>query len=519
MKFYVNDQHGFQNIWGELVVVPVFSSDFNGSGDESSESFAELNEVFANDGGIMRLARSQSFEGENGAMLRYFTDGSIQAQHVMLLGLGEEDKVTSSSLQEALAAMFKKVKGMKLSEITLDLRPLLDDDRFEAAPLGELVGSLAGFIDHNPLSFKTREKPEQRPSLDTLRVMVEGDHRSGVKKGLYAGRSLAEGMNLTRNLVDMPAGHLRPSQMLEAAGTVAAQSDGKITMNYYMPDQLKKMGAGALLGVAQGSSEPAILIDLEYTPPSGPTKECLCLIGKTVTFDTGGVNLKSAAGMLTMKRDMSGGATVLGALKAIAALEVPVSVRVIMAAAENMTGDDAYRPGDVLESMSGLTIEIGNTDAEGRLTMADAIEYAKRKNVSCIVDFATLTGAVISIGGDVAAACFGNNNNFANRFAEIARCQGEPMYNMEMLPEFRGLNNSDIADVKNTGGRLAGSMTAAWFLREFAGEETPWIHVDIAGTAYRDREVGFCPKGASAYGVRTAVALAWEFARDKAIIR
>lgn len=517
IKFWINKTHGIQDVFGELVVIPTFTGDFTGSSPCDSGSFVECDALV--DGGVMSLARNEAFDGGNGKMLRYFAGETIAASQVMLLGLGDKDKVSNDSLQDALAKMFKKVKALKLGEVTVDMRPLLDN-WFDAEPLGHMVASLACFLDHNGLTYKTKRGGyDGATNLNTLRVLVPEDAHGDFKAGMYAGRELANGMNLTRDLVDTPGCNLRPTAMAEAAQKVVDESNGTIVGRYIYPDTLEKMGAELLLGVARGSGEPAILIDLEYTPPTGPTEEVLCLIGKTVTFDSGGLNLKSGAGMATMKRDMAGGATVLGALKAIAALEIPVSVRVIMAAAENMTGENATRPGDVHTSMSGLTVEIGNTDAEGRLTLGDAVEYAKRKNVSAIVDFATLTGAAISIGGDVASPCFTNNDRFGARFAEIANSHGDNVIPIPMFEEIRKLNRSEIADVKNTGGAMAGSTTAAWFIREFVGEEMPWVHVDIAGTAYRSRSIGFCPKGASAYGVRTAVALAYEFANDPSIIK
>ena len=509
MKFWVNSQHGIKDVFGELVVVPVFNGDFQGASPCDSSSFVECDSIM--DGGIMRLARNEAFDGGKGSMLRYFADEAIAASQVMLLGLGDKDAISRDVLQDALAKMFKKVSALKLSEVTVDMRPLLHDSKFDAYALGEQLGYLATFLDH-----KTKKGGHEGDhAISTLRALVPDVAHKGFREGMYAGRDIARGVNLARDLVETPAGDLTPTGMVAAAKKVIAASDGKISGNFFYPDKLKKMGAGALLGVAQGSKEPAVLIELDYTPSTGPTEEVLCLIGKTVTFDSGGLDLKPAAGMLTMKRDMSGGAAVLGAIQAIADLELPISVKVIMAATENKTGSNAYRPGDVLRSMSGLTIEIGNTDAEGRLTLADAIEFARRRKVSAIVDFATLTGAVVSIGGDVAAACFGNNDRFTSRVKNIAECHGEPMIHIPMSPELKELNDSDIADIKNTGGRLAGSTTAAWFLRAFAGEETPWVHVDIAGTAYRDRSIGICPKGASGYGVRTAVALAAALKADE----
>ncbi|MBZ0189339.1 MAG: leucyl aminopeptidase family protein, partial [Candidatus Obscuribacterales bacterium] len=363
--------------------------------------------------------------------------------------------------------------------------------------------------------YKTKaggHKPEV--PLATLRVLTEAFEQETVRKGMFAGRSIGYGVNLARDLVTTPAGELTPMRLMDVSKGIVARSQGLVKGTYYWGSRLKELGANLLMAVGQGSGNPPVLIELDYTPPSGPTKNVLCLIGKSVTFDSGGLDLKPAAGMREMKRDMSGGATVLGALQAIIDLKLPISVKVIMAATENMTGSHAYKPGDVLKSMNGLTVEVDNTDAEGRLTLADAIEYAKRRNVTHIVDFATLTGAVVSIGGDVASACFGNNAQFTRTVRDVAVSQGEKMIEMEMYQELRSLIDSDIADLKNSGGPLAGSTTAALFLSEFAGKDIPWVHVDIAGVAFRSRELEGLPKGATGYGVRTAVALAAELARN-----
>ncbi len=314
-------------------------------------------------------------------------------------------------------------------------------------------------------------------------------------------------------LTTMPANVLTPVALKNFAQLTEKESAGSIKGKYYDKKKLAKMKANAILAVNQGSSKAPWMSELTYTPEGGPTKDHLFIVGKSVCFDTGGLDLKPAAGMRFMKRDMAGGATALAILKAVAALKLPLSVTVILPAVENMPDGNAFRPGDYIETMSGLTVEVDNTDAEGRLTLADAITWAKKQGATHMVDFATLTGAVKSIGGDVAAGLFGNNASFTQLVAETARGQDEQVEVMTMYPELKDLNASDVADLSNSGGDLAGSTTAAWFIREFAGEETPWVHLDIASVAYRNRAIKLDPRGSTGYGVRTGIALVQAMAK------
>jgi len=515
MKFWVNKSTDLKGAGGQLLVVPCFSGDFGDEVALESHSFAQMNELTGSN--LLSQARGEAFDGANGTHVMQFLDDRFAAGKVMLLGLGKRSAVTADTLKAAFASAFKQVKASKAAEVTFDAKPILANGLFGAYELGQLLAVNARVVGHTLKHYKTKGgglKTDVR--LDTLRVLTEAEHQDDVKRGLYAGRSIGYGINLARDLVTTPAGELTPMRLMDVARGIEARSQGLVKGTYYWGKRLKELGANALIAVGQGSAEPPVLIELDYTPPTGPTKSVLCLIGKSVTFDSGGLDLKPAEGMREMKRDMSGGATVLGALQAIIDLKLPISVKVVMAATENMTGSRAYKPGDVIKSLNGLTIEVDNTDAEGRLTLADAIEYAKRRNVTHMVDFATLTGAVISIGGDVGAACFGNNALFTKTVRETAASQGEKMIEMPMWPELRSLIDSDIADLKNSGGRLAGSTTAAMFLKEFAGDEIPWVHVDIAGVAFRGRELEGLPKGATGYGVRTAVALASVLAQEAA---
>ncbi|MDZ4834672.1 MAG: M17 family peptidase N-terminal domain-containing protein [Candidatus Melainabacteria bacterium] len=502
MKFLI-DTSGRPQTGSGLLIIACFADDFQSGVAPKTRSLAALGQT-----SLMRAASEQEFAGKSGQLLSYFADRSALSGSVLLLGVGDRGTFSLNSLKDALAKAYRKAKETKSADVVFDAEPVLalGVDPYE---LGRLLGCYAVLIDHNQKHYKTaHSNPKGDFNVRTLKVHAPLAVASKLKDGLAAGRSLASGVTLARDLVTMPAGHLTPFKLMEAAKGVVARSKGLITGNYFWGKRLEQMGAHALLAVARGSSEAPVLIELDYTPETGPTTETLCLIGKSVTFDSGGLDLKPADGMRNMKRDMAGGAAVLGAIQAIAALNLPISVKVVMAATENMPDGKSFKPGDVIGTMKGLSVEIDNTDGEGRLTLADAIEFAKRRGAKRIVDFATLTGAVKSISGDIGAAAFGNHPDFTQKVVKAGATVGELMIDIPMWEELRKANETDIADLKNSGGGGAGSTTAAWFIREFAGEEIDWVHVDIAGVAWRERSLGIDPKGATGWGVRTAVALA-----------
>jgi leucyl aminopeptidase len=269
--------------------------------------------------------------------------------------------------------------------------------------------------------------------------------------------------------------------------------------------RMKELGMGALIGVAQGSAEPAKLIVLSYTP-ANHSDETVAIVGKGITFDTGGISIKPADGMEKMKYDMAGGATTIGAMRAIAQLKPSVNVLGIVPATENMPGGRAQRPGDVVRSMAGKTIEVINTDAEGRLILADALAYARKLGATKMVDLATLTGAVSIALGDVYVAVLGNNQDWIDTIIASGKSAGEKFWQLPLDTDYREQIKSEIADIKNVGGRKAGTITAAYFLREFV-EETPWAHLDIAGTAWNDSNKPYLSVGPTGIGVRTLVKL------------
>jgi len=448
----------------------------------------------------------EGFTGKLGEHFIHFNDVA-KATRLLVVGLGPRDKFDVKALRKVLTTVLKLVKDNKLDEVTF--APKVGEvDIVGAETFGENLATYAGLVDYVINHQKTaRGKHKSEIRLQTVTVLVDDATDAGVTAGLAKGQAIGEAVNFARDLSNMPAGQLTPNRLAAFAQAVARKSGGTITCRLLRGAQLRRIGAHALLAVAQGSTQPPVLIDLTYTPKTGATDDVLGFVGKSITFDSGGLDLKTADGMRTMKRDMAGGASVLAALSAIAKLELPVSVRVVMAATENMPDGDSYKPGDVLKTMAGLTVEVDNTDAEGRLTLADGIEYIKRQNASKVIDLATLTGAQRSISSDVGAAGFGNNDEFSGLVAAAAKSAGERVMFVEMWEEFRDGNKTDMADLKNSGGD-PGSVTAAWFLREFAGEKTPWVHLDIAGPSFRSRELGPDPKGSTGFGVRLLVELA-----------
>jgi leucyl aminopeptidase len=303
--------------------------------------------------------------------------------------------------------------------------------------------------------------------------------------------------------VNEPAGVLTPTALANRAKALSRKHGFKCTV--MTPDRIKKLKMGALMGVAQGSHQPARLIVLEHR--GGGKSKPLAFVGKAVTFDSGGISIKPSAGMDEMKTDMSGGAATLGAVCAAAMLKLPINIVGVIPATENLPGGGAYKPGDILKSMSGITIEVLNTDAEGRLILSDGLAYAARYKPAAIVDLATLTGACVIALGSVNTGLMGNDDKLVEKIKAAAAATSEKVWQLPMDDEYGEQIKSDIADVKNVGGREAGTITAAKFLEKFV-KDLPWAHLDIAGTAYGDKAKAYRPKGATGVGVRLLTQLA-----------
>ena len=428
----------------------------------------------------------------------------VAAKRVLLAGAGKAEKFDSAQLRRLSGAAVRLLKPKSVKNIALALDPgLATAANVSAAVEGAILGVF------EPDRHKT---DNDKKSVESFTVAVEGD-APGLAAAADRGRILAEAQNFTRHLVNEPANLLTPLRMAEAARKMAAEFH--LDCEILDGEQMLKLGMGALMGVAQGSAEPPALIVVRYKPAagesaSGNSKAHLGLVGKGVTFDTGGISIKPADGMEKMKYDMAGGASMLGAMQAIAQLKPSIPVTALVPCVENMPGSRAQRPGDIVTAMSGKTIEVINTDAEGRLILADALHYALQLGCTHLVDAATLTGAIVVALGHLNVGLFANDNGMRDRVLAAAKGEGERMWTMPVEEDYKDYLKSPFADIANVGGRWAGAVTAAMFLKEFAGD-TPWVHLDIAGTAWIDDVKPFISKGPSGAPVRTLVRLAMDW--------
>jgi len=424
----------------------------------------------------------------------------VAAKRVLLAGSGKPEKFDAPQLRRMTGAAIRFLKSKSVKKIALALDPTLANAAYVSAAVeGAILGSF------EPDRYKTGQ--EDKKSVESFTVAIEGgsDEVAGAAE---RGRILAEAQNFARDLVNEPANRLTPLRMAEAAQKMAAEF--QLEWEVLDREQMANLGMGALLGVAQGSAEPPALIVVRYRPQSGNGTAHLGLVGKGVTFDTGGISIKPADGMEKMKYDMAGGASMLGAMRDIAQLKPSIPVTAFVPCVENMPGSRAQRPGDIVTAMSGKTIEVINTDAEGRLILADALHYAKQQGCTHLVDAATLTGAIVVALGHLNVGLFANDDAMRDRVLAAAKAEGDRMWNMPLEDDYKDYLKSPFADIANVGGRWGGAVTAAMFLKEFAGD-TPWVHLDIAGTAWIDDNKPYISKGPSGVPVRTLVRLATDW--------
>jgi leucyl aminopeptidase len=423
----------------------------------------------------------------------------VAARRVLLAGAGKIETFNAAQLRRLSGAAVRLLKAKSLKKIALALDPAqANGENVSAAVEGAILG---GF---EPDRYQTGD---DKKSVDSFTVVVEGGSPD-LEAAADGGRILAEAQNFTRDLVNEPANLLTPLRMAEAAQQMAAEYHLDCEILYR--EEMEKLGMGALLCVAQGSAQPPALIVVRYKPSAGESKAHLGLVGKGVTFDTGGISIKAADGMEKMKYDMAGGASMLGAMRAIAQLKPAIPVTAFVPCVENMPGSRAVRPGDIVTAMSGKTIEVINTDAEGRLILADALHYARQQGCTHMVDAATLTGAIVVALGHLNVGLFANDDGMRDRVLAAAKAAGERMWPMPLEDDYKDYLKSPFADLANVGGRWGGAVTAAMFLKEFAGD-TPWVHLDIAGTAWIDDVKPSVAKGPSGVPVRTLVRLAMDW--------
>jgi leucyl aminopeptidase len=421
----------------------------------------------------------------------------VRATRVLLAGGGKPEKFDAAEMRRLSGAAVRFLKAKSIKTVAFALDAEFSGDGFVSAVI---EGAILG--DFEPDRYKTSDDKK------AIAGFTLAANTPGLDAAAERGRILGEAQNFTRDLVNQPANRLTPLAMADVAGKMAAEFG--LECEVLDRDGMEKLGMGSLLGVAQGSAEPPVLIVLGYRPANSQGSVHLGLVGKGVTFDTGGISIKPSEGMEKMKYDMAGGAAMMGAMRAIAQLKPAIRVSAFVPCVENMPGSRAQRPGDIVTAMNGKTIEVINTDAEGRLILADALTYARRQGCTQLVDAATLTGAVAVALGHLNVGLFASEDGMRDRVLAASRAEGERMWPLPLEEDYKEYLKSAFADIANVGGRWGGAVTAALFLKEFA-EDTPWVHLDIAGTAWLDESKPYLAKGPTGLPVRTLVRLAMDW--------
>lgn len=450
-------------------------------------------------GTLLDVVKSGEFEGKIGETLVVHTQGKIPAKRLLLVGLGKRKEFHLDALRQAFGYAVKRVRQAKTEAFVATLPPLLPRgtttvDAAQAMTEGAILGN------YQFTEYRSEHNGAPKAVARFLIVTADKGQLKQVAEGVRRGTATAEATVLTRDLCNHPSNVMTPTRIAEEAKTVAKEQG--VSLKVLEKDEMEELGMGALLGVARGSHEPPKFIILEYKGPKTPKdSRPIVLVGKTITFDTGGISLKPADNMEQMKADMTGGAEVLATVRAVARLRLSAHVIGLLPVAENMPGGRAMKPGDIVKTLSGKTVEVQNTDAEGRLILADALAYAARYKPAAVIDIATLTGACVVALGQFAIGLFGTNETLKRRVQAAGQKSGERVWEMPLWDEYFEQLKSDVADMRNIGGRGGGMITAALFLSKFAGNY-PWVHLDIASTDWSEKERAYIPKGPTGIGTR-----------------
>jgi leucyl aminopeptidase len=479
----------------DLIVVPWFEG-------EPPASVPGLD--VASGGEVARAIGTKEFQAKPFELfLTQVLDHRWRARRLVLIGAGRRADFGGEIMRKVAAAAGASVRLKRAARVAFMIRGSGD-----LAELAQAAAEGLTLSEFNGGSYKTGEPAPEPPPEWTIGVMdAAADEQARAATAVARGRILAECSNIARELTNEPGNTLTPRELASRAAAIAGEAGVKVEV--LDENQIAALGMGLLLGVARGSDEPPRLIVFRHDPPGAPVTPVLGLVGKGITFDTGGISIKPAEGMERMKDDMAGGAAVVCAMRAIGLLHAPIRVIGVVPTTENMPGGRAIKPGDILKSAAGKTVEVINTDAEGRLVLGDGLWYAQKLGATHLVDVATLTGAVVVALGKTTSGVFGTPDAWVERVRRVGNRAGDRMWALPLFDEYRDQIKSDIADIMNTGGRAAGSITAAMFLKEFAGD-LPWAHLDIAGTAWADEAKPFLPKGPSGVAVRTLAELAFE---------
>jgi leucyl aminopeptidase len=480
-------QQSLLSIASDLLVVPLDQGEQNG--DEVKALDQTLN------GALKAQIERVKFTGKEGESLLFPTHGRLSSAVVLLVGMGKSASRDGETWRRAGGKIQKEARNQGAKRVAWFVK---NEDRGEQ----RLAAIAEGALLSSYLFDRYKSEKNGKPAVETFSfVGPELQKTTTLTKAIDTVEKTIPGVFLARDLINEPASVSTPSYLAEQAVKIAR--GGGLKSEILGPSKMKAAKMTGLLAVAQGSAEEPRFIKLTYKPAGKPRKK-VALVGKGLTFDSGGLSLKPPKSMETMKLDMSGGATVLGAMQVIAQLKPPVQVTGYVPATENMPSGTAQRPGDIIRYRNGKTVEVLNTDAEGRLILADALLEAVREKPDVIIDLATLTGAcVVALGGQI-AGLFANNDDLAEALLQCSKESGEPLWRMPLVKEYKDDIKSSVADIKNVGGGSAGAIAAALFLQEFVGE-TPWAHLDIAGPAFSEKENAYIARGGVGFGVRTLV--------------
>jgi len=461
-------------------------------------------------GAITSLISRGEIKGKFGEVGIVHTFGKVPAGMVAIAGLGKRQDFTVDRIRGVTGEFCRVLRKLNCHKIATILHGTgIGGIEPEASAEAITEGAFLGLY-----SFTRYKKPEYE-DIDKVVIAVREEEKIPVlESAIGKGKIVARATNLARDMVNEPANYMTPSRMAEAATEIASKHN--LEFKVFNREDMETMGMGALLGVAKGSNQPPKLITLSYEGDENSEK-AMGFLGKGITFDSGGISIKPWEGMDDMKGDMAGAAAVMTALGAIAQLKPKINATAIIPATENLPSGSALKPGDILTAMNGKTIEVISTDAEGRLILADALSYAQKLGLSPLIDLATLTGACRVALGTFYSGLFSNYQDLANKVLKAAETTGERMWQMPIPEEYKEQIKSTIADIKNTGNRYGGAITAALFLAEFVAN-TPWVHIDIAGPALSSKESGYIIKGATGVGVRTLVELALSEAKSQEAI-
>ncbi|HVG19319.1 MAG TPA: leucyl aminopeptidase [Blastocatellia bacterium] len=477
----------------DVLIVPVFEGDTPVDAQRSS-ALASLDHLSR--GVVESVFETGEVDGKRDGWTLLHSIAGLSTKRVLLYGAGRRDSLNSLSLQRLAGAIIRLLAPRRVRSAAFLLRDGMgDESSVKAIVEGAVMGQMNGDL------YQSNSEPTRE--IEVLHLVSESPDAPDIAEAVKVGEWMAEGANFARTLGFEPGNIMTPIRLASSAEEMAAREG--LVFEALDEDEMKELGMGALLAVSRGSQEPARLIVLSYDPEGPGARqeggELIALIGKGITFDSGGISIKPAERMDEMKYDMGGGAAVIGAMQVIARLRPGVRVLGLVPTSENLPSGRAVKPGDVVRSLSGKTIEVVNTDAEGRLILADAMTYAINRGATSIVDAATLTGACVIALGEARAAVMGNDQRLVDDLIAAGHQCGERLWQMPLDNEYGEMIRSDIADIKNIGNRSAGAITAGWFLKHFAGK-LPWAHLDIAGTAWTEAAKPYIARGATGFGVR-----------------